>query len=550
MAILLDQAFNAHAAGDLSRAQQLYRQILASQPNQPDSLQGLGIIASTLGDHPNAIELFLQAVKCSPKSSAIHTNFALVLLSANRVQDAIAMGQQAIRLAPNSEQSLFNLASIFEQAHFWSEAITGYQNLLRLFPENVEAVANLASLLFQQKQYEASLLLLKNARQNHPNHPEILFCLGKALHSVGQFDEALEALQRAMQARPTWELALNQIGIVHLARGDCLAAIESFKRVIAFSKQNVHAWYNLGIALRNARRPSEAVLAFQGAIAIDQNNAEAYYQLGSLFIERGEINAGIQAYESALAICPGFGLGDYLHQLQYLCQWGNLTSLTEQVLKQVDSLGSTESIDRVSPFTLVSLPRETSLAQLKICAEHWAKTFPSAKAQKTSFRVPRHHAGDRRLRIGDLSADFRIHAVAFHLPELFSSQDRSTFEVFAFSLAPATESDIRSRIVQAVDHFIDIHLLDHAAAAKRIADEEIDILVDLQGYTQLSRPEILTLRPAPIQVSYLGYPGTMGASLLITHLVTNTLFDKKTRSFIRKQSRIFRSAIKLMTAIS
>ncbi len=120
----------------------------------------------------------------------------------------------------------------------------------------------------------------------------------------------------------------------------------------------------------------------------------------------------------------------------------------------------------------------------------------------------------RRLRIGYLSADFRIHAVAFHLPELFSTQDRSKFEVFAFSLAHATESDIRTRIVQSVDHFIDLQPLDHATAAQRIADEEIDILIDLQGYTQLSRPEILAMRPAPIQVSYLGYPGTMGANFI------------------------------------
>ncbi len=512
--VLLDQASRFFAMADLPRAEQLYRQILGSDPNQPDALQGLGMIASDLGHHSDAIELFRRAVQVEPNSASLHTNFALVLLSANRLNDAIAMAKQATLLAPDSEQCLFNLASIYERAKCWSDAEATYRYLLRRFSSNVEALVNLGSILFQQQSFHASLSLFEQAVCLQPHLPEANFHYGKALQSLGRFDEAIAVLRNTLQWRPHWELAQNQIGMVQFVQGDNLNAIRTFREVLAHSNRNQHAWYNLGIALRHNRMPSNAIAAFRSVLEIDPSHAESYYQLGSLLIERGECVEGIHAYRKALAIRPGFGLGDFVHQLQYLCQWENLSHLVDQVLDQVDSLDGNVDETRVSPFTLVALPIEASLGQLKKCAEHWSKRLSYASDQPPLFRVPRVKAHHRRLRIGYLSADFRIHAVAFHLPELFSAQDRSRFEVYGFSLSPPVDSDIRNRIIQAVDHFVDIHAFDHATAAQKIAQREIDVLVDLQGHTQFSRPEILAFRPAPIQVSYLGYPGTLGADFI------------------------------------
>jgi predicted O-linked N-acetylglucosamine transferase (SPINDLY family) len=261
----------------------------------------------------------------------------------------------------------------------------------------------------------------------------------------------------------------------------------------------------MGTALLAEGRPEQARAAFEQALTHKPDFPEAFYNLGNAQRELGDLREAIAAYRNALRLQPDYT--EAFCQLAYhraqACEWDDYEADQEKLV------GLVRRGLRVPPFYLFSTP--ASASDQWLCAGQWIRQItPPPEAVFAHKPVGR----KERIRLGYLSGDFHQHATAQLMAELFERHNRDRFEVSAYSYGPDDNSPMRARLSSAFDRFVDIRAMSHREAARLIQADKIDILIDLKGYTHHARPAISAYRPAPVQVSYLGYPATMGADFI------------------------------------
>ena len=286
-------------------------------------------------------------------------------------------------------------------------------------------------------------------------------------------------------------------------------AAQRYRHAIALKPDYAEAWSNLGTVLDLVERRQEAVEAYRRAVALKPELTAAYVNLASSLWEQGKIGEAISVYNYALSIDPDQPgpMVDLYHLRRHACDWRDLAAQEHRIRSETYRRGRP-----IPPFPVLNIQGDP--AEEQQCARVWAKSLDRfSRAVLEHAQLPS-RANPRPIRIGYLSADFSRHATANLVTELIERHDRERFQVFGYSYGRDDRSEMRARLVGAFDTFIDIQALPHAEAARRIHGDEIDILVDLKGYTTHTRTEILVHRPAPIQVNFLGYPGTMGAEFI------------------------------------
>lgn len=349
---------------------------------------------------------------------------------------------------------------------------------------------------------------LRRAIQHTPQDPALHYELGNLLlQSAPQ--EALASYRLALKYAPGHPQVLLQMGNACSAMGKFQEATAYFRQSLQTDATNMAAHFNLGNALRELGQPEQAAAAYRAALQLAPNDADAHNNLGNVLREMGRLDEAIACYRTALRLNPKLHHArmHLLHQRQHVCDWQDM----ETDIAEIRRIVREEPDAQISPFAFLALPGTTAEEQRR-CAENWAANryaglMADAKRIGFSFSM----ADKSRLKIGYLSGDFRLHPLAFLASELFELHDRSRFEVYAYSYGADDRSPARQRLEKAFDCFRDVRAMSLHEAAQQIHDDGIDILVDLTGFTQTSRTGILALRPAPIQVNWLGYPGTMGA---------------------------------------
>lgn len=316
----------------------------------------------------------------------------------------------------------------------------------------------------------------------------------------GESDTAVDLLRRAIEANPESAVAANDLGSILAQMGRTTEAIPAFRRAIELMPEYPEAHNNLANLYQMTGSLEEAVGSYQTALRLRPEYAEAYRNLASALRRLGKTEEATAALAKAVSINPSYieAIANLVHQLKDLCDWRMVDDLTRQLIHSVES-GS----GAVNPFVFLTL--ETTPRQQRQCAEQWAQARRLTASGAAQTAVKR-----ERLTIGYLSADFQEHATAHLISELFELHDRGQFRIIGYSYGADDGSAARARLRGSFDSFVDLEHVSHASAAARIRADRVDILVDLKGYTTNARPEIMALRPAPIQVSYLGYPGTMG----------------------------------------
>lgn len=443
-------ALEHHQQGQLVQAEALYRKVLNASPQHADALHYLGVIYHQNKQHDLAIETIAEALSIEPNNSDFLSNQALALKAAGRLEEAIKTLKHALNLAPNDLEIHYNLG---------------------------------------------------NAYAEHLQHEEAAKCYRRILQDHPKDEDLKEALCHAMQA----------LGNEHQQTGQYEKAESAYQEAIQTIGNEASLYYNLGNAQRELGKAAEAAQQYQKAIQLSPNDADAFNNLGNVQRELGDLAAAIASYQKALDINPKLyhAKVHLVHQKQHICDWIDL----EQDIREIRAWVSNAQEAQISPFAFLSMPNITAQEQ-KQCANHWLKNrYTSAFIQGKALAF-KHHTKDqahhKKLRIGYLSADFRLHPLASLISELIELHDRSAFEIYAYSYGLNDQTEERKRLEAAFDHFVDIRALSTADAARKINQDEIDILVDLTGFTQTSRSQIVALRPAPINVSWLGFPGTMG----------------------------------------
>jgi predicted O-linked N-acetylglucosamine transferase (SPINDLY family) len=530
-------AIIAAQEGDLAQAESLFRRVVAARPNYPEGHNNLGALLQQQGRLDEAVAAHRRAIALRPDYAAAHLHLGNAFKRQAKLDEALAAYRHALALKPDLAEACNNLGVVLQSQGKFAQALDAYEQAIKLRPGDLEAAYNRAVALQQQGRRDQAEAAYRDILRQSPNR-FVYVNLGALLQEQGRFDEALAAFDAALALDPSYAEAHFNRGVVLQQQGRLAEAVEAYRQALRLRPDYAEAatnagvtlqelgrldeaaaalehaaklrpaaaepHNNLGIALLARGQATEAVTAFQRALALKPDYAEAFYNLGNAWRELGKPEGAIAAYGQALRLRPDDA--DAFSQLAYqrwrACDWADYDAGQARLLDLVRQ-GA-----RVPPFFLLAI--NAGPAEQLACARRWVEPFGRI-APPLPARSQRPHD---RIRLGYLSADFHQHATAHLAAELFERHDRARFEVFAYSYGPDDGSPMRQRLECAFEHFVDIRPLSHAQAAQRIHADEVDILIDLKGHTLNARTAMLAARAAPVQVNYLGYPGTMGAEFI------------------------------------
>jgi len=375
------------------------------------------------------------------------------------------------------------------------------------------------SRLLEEEKYEAAEKKLRISLEIIPDRVSILINLSAALIKQSKLQEAKAFIEKAVSIDNKAEDAWLNYGLIFMEESRYSEAIKFFNKALAINPDYIDALFNKGSALLEDSDYSEAIEFFNKALTINPEYPEALYNKGCALNKLKRKEEMLACYEKALSINPEYGTlpGIVLNARMQFCNWENVDAKLDDLSARVRK---NEKV--IPPFISLGLMRQPSLqrkaAEIFVQDEFLEKDAPNVDFNKYQ---------NSKIRIGYYSADYHNHATTYLMAKLFEMHDSEKFELFAFSFGPDKNDEMRHRMVKAFDHFMDVRLKSDKEIVQMSRDLKIDIAVDLKGYTEDCRPGIFYERVAPLQVSYLGYPGTMGADFIDYLVADTTLIPEK-----------------------
>jgi predicted O-linked N-acetylglucosamine transferase (SPINDLY family) len=492
----LQTAFGLQRAGKLNEAAELYRHILKTAPQNFAALHALGLVGLVRyqsGDFAEAEQLIARALSVNPAAADARLNHALLLFRLKRVPEALKSLDTAIAIKPDFVEALLNRGNILAQSKRYEEALADFDRLTQLRPGFAVSWQSRGRLLGMMGRAQEALVSFDRALQLEPKNPEALRFRADLLFFMKRNHEAASAYASYLSLRP----------------------------------DDPQAWNNRGVALIELQRHADALPCFERTIAIDPRDGEAWCNRANVLFELKRFDEAAESYSKALEIEPNLSfVRGFLAQCRLRsCDWRFLDRDRAEIEAGVragrpvlDPLGSL--------FILRSA--EDQLRCARISAADGFAMLPSPLWKGERYRHD-------RIRLAYLSADYRPHPVAFLVAGVFEHHDRQRFETIGISFGPGEDSDIHARIAKGFEHFHDVRDKTDLEIAKLLREHEVDIAVDLMGFTEHCRTGILAHRPAPVQVNYLGFPGTMGAPHIDYILADHTVIPDSDRTFYSEQ---------------
>lgn len=433
---------------------------------------------------------------------------------AGDLKAARAVYHHLVQSFPGHAGAWHLLGMVNHQEGLLAEATEQMKRAVALRPEIPEYRESLALVFQDAGELEKAVTVLKGALELRPDAEDYHNQLGLAYQRMGRFSEARHHYAAALKINPGFAQAYNNMGYVLTEQQQWGQAVGYLEKAISL-QPSAEAYGNLGMAYKAQFRLPEAEKCYEKAISLNPDYAEAWNNLGNLCRETRRQQDAIQCYQKAVHIKNDFSGAccNLVHQLQELCSWQSLPSLGDHLARL-----TREELDRgirpgETPF--VSLTRQMDPAVNLSVARGWSRSvqrrIADSPARFSSFDW---QLDQEKIVLGYLSGDFRDHPVAHLIWQLFARHDRERFQVTCFAFGEDDHSNARQRIRSHCDMFIDLDALGVSEAVRCIHDQKVHILVDLMGYTKDNRIDIVACRPAPIQVAYLGFPGTTGGDFL------------------------------------
>jgi protein O-GlcNAc transferase len=384
-----------------------------------------------------------------------------------------------------------------------TEAEVFFKQVLSKDASHFDALHTLAVINAQRGNYPEGIRLISKALVVNPNVAEAHINLGRMHAECRDYDAAVESYRHAIRLNPRLPLAHSNFSAVLLNLGHREEALSHSQAAITMAPNYADAWHNRGNILIEMARFDEARASYERAFAYDPTNVDAVMGRALALQSSGKYLDAIAAFDHVLQKRPDqpYASGHRLYSKMHICDWSNYEADIDRLISKVRKASSV-----ALPFYLVAMSSSAG-DQLKCAVDRVNEKYPARVNPLATGKIYQHN----KIRLAYLSADFHNHATTTLMAGVFEHHDRSRFQINAVSFGPASTSDMRKRLVGAFDRFIDVRLQSDQAIAEAIRDLEIDIAVDLKGFTTDCRPGILARRFAPIQVNYLGYPGTMGA---------------------------------------
>ncbi len=561
---------------------------------RPDYLEAAGnraAILQEMGRYPEALEMADKAVSLAPNAPSVHTNRAQLLMLMGRARDALAGYERAVTLKPDHILARCGRANALLALDKPEDALQIYDSILSAYPESPEAMTGKGMVLLRLERYGNALANFENALRVRPDYVPALMNKGNNLRLLRRFEESLVAFERVLAVAPQNMEAANNRAVALKDVGRPEDALRALEDLLIVQPSNPVLHHNRGLVLQGLGRLEDAVQAYSVAIAVFPNYAQAFSDRAAALIDLERWNEAAASAGQAIALDPSQPNAHYNHgtALQHLNRWDDALADFDTALRlqpnyaaaqnnraivlqfldrpkdsrdafdaavalspalseaacagftisnqicdwrdfatrSADILKRTRENQVITPFAVLAADDDPAAHQQS--AVRYAQVH--APTQATQFAKQGTKPKHDRIRIGYVSADFYNHATAQLMAEVFERHDRSRFEVYAIALNPPNKSPIRKRLEAAIEHFEEgAHLAD-ITLATRMAELEIDIAVDLKGYTKDCRPRIFSFRPAPVSVAYLGYPGTTGSPNIDYLIADSYLVPPEQRSF-------------------
>jgi protein O-GlcNAc transferase len=496
-AVLLFRAGNPAAAAQACMA------ILRRNRRDLDALYFLALMEMHQRRHADAERSFAKAIALAPGAAEIWANRGNNLIALERPDGALDAFDHALALQPNFPEVLYNKAKLLEGASRLEEALASYDACAALVPQSVDVLNNRGVLLARLRRYQEALASYDNCLAITPNAPDTLSNRGNLLATLQRYGEALASYDQSLAISPNAPNVLVNRGnlLATLQRYD--EALASYDKSLAIAPNTAETLYLRGNVLVKLDRSEEAVASYDRCLTLAPTHAGAWSMVARLLMISNRYEEAERVLQKLVAIdrCADYALSDLVYAKLNLCNWNGLSDLIAELR---DRVRKNEVV--TVPFNMLSVM--TGAEDQLLCARRFqTQEFPAASAALwRGVRKPHD-----RIRLAYLSADFREHPVGYLLAGLIEQHDKARFETTAISLSPASSGEMQRRFRGAFERFVDARDLNDREVAEFIHCHEIDILVDLMGYTTGARPGILAMRPTPVQVNYFGYGGTMGA---------------------------------------
>jgi predicted O-linked N-acetylglucosamine transferase (SPINDLY family) len=526
--------------GDIAGAQYLCEQILRSAPRNPDALSLLAMSHLMSGRPADAVPLLEQAISADARNgmalehlglahlmqsqfadaesvlrraaalpgapASVAMRLGVSLLNQEKYEEAIRHLKQALAHDPQNVDGRLNLGRALAQTGDAAGARKHFDAVLQQDAGQVDAVYNLGVLALQLDRLDEAQAWFDRVLVQVPVYVDAIASLGIVLQKQGRLAEARERFARALEIAPDLPAAHEGMALVSLASGRTGEAVEHLRALLRADARNHTGLASLAEALFELGRLDEAAENAQRLCELDPGHSAGYATLANVYIVRGQVDRAIATLEAGYAATGSSGLlGMLTYQLRQACDWTKWWQAWEKLAPEIE-----HSAALGSPFWLLCEP--TTAQQQLTYTQHWAEArFKSVTAPRAASVTARRHS---RIRVGYLSSDLQEHAAAYLIAEVLELHDRDRFEVFAYSHGPDDGGAMRRRLQAGCEHFIDIAWEPDDVAAERIRHDELDILVDLKGYTAGDRLTIMARRPCSVQVTWLGYPGTTGARFI------------------------------------
>jgi predicted O-linked N-acetylglucosamine transferase (SPINDLY family) len=536
---LLQNAFNLHRQGRLVEAGNIYELLIKRNTNNYDALHFLGTIKASFGNFTEARKLIERSLAAKHINIPYVENYATILFQNGAYERAVKICSKIIKENRSTEHlqyilavSLYKLDCIKEAisefdrlllAHpnhlagnnekaaalakleMYDEALLYVDKALKINPRYAEGFLHKGNILLKLKKYDESLLAYRQALSINQNLPDVYLGYGNVLRELRHHDEAFAAYDKALALKPDFADAWLGRGNVFTDLNRYGEAFAAYDKALALKPDFADAWLGRGNVFTDLNRYGEAFAAYDKALALRPDLAEAWLGRGNVFNDLRRYDEAFAAYDKALALKPDLtnAEGARLHSKMHLCDWSNFDAETAHLISSIRS--GTPTI----PFSLLAI--SPSLRDQLQDATLWtANECPLF--EKLIWQGERYDHD--KIRVAYLSADFREHPMSFLMAGIFEHHDKSRFDVAGISLGPDDNSEIRQRLKATFERFIDAKTFSDEQIANLVRSSEVDILVDLMGFTAGARTGVFARRPAPVQVNYLGYPATMGAEYI------------------------------------
>jgi predicted O-linked N-acetylglucosamine transferase (SPINDLY family) len=567
------QAVGLLRQGQRAAAEALCRKIIEREPDHADALHALGVVSLQNGDVVTGLSLVQRSLESDPSQPHVHCSLGNALHDLGRNDEALASYAMALRLAPNFAGALFNQGNVLMKLGRTPEALASFDQALLLQPAHAEAhlnrgnallalnrplealqsyrsalaqqpalelaLDNCVQVLQQLSRLDEALNALDRLATLRPSDPDVTVRRGTLLVKLGRPEQAVQVLSAvlmrsphskvALQSRAVALLALNafdralgdcetllqldpDLTEAHVARGHALLglqrfeeALSSFELALQCCSTDPEALSGRGLALRALGRYERALAVFEQASALAPQSAQTAYREAVTLRHLRRHAEAAAAFARVQQLSPEYpyALGNELHERLQNCDWSGYDERIERI-RELVLQGQRASL----PGAFLSISDQPT-AQLR-CAQTFAgDKYP---AQTFSDRTWRQRRPRPRIRVGYLSADFRQHPVSQLMAGVFEQHDRALVETVGVSLLPQDRSALGQRVTRAFDQFIDVSDANDHDVEELLRELELDIAVDLMGYSGRARTALFAARVAPIQVNFLGYPGTLGAS--------------------------------------